>query len=425
MSAVVRYRIRSRELLELLACCAGVGLAAWLYQKTLGITGAGGWSAESILGLSIMALTCWLVTVFSDGAWTGGLRLWIDRFFSAVGLTLVILYGLVYVFHITPTPWPIVVSGCSFSIVLVALIARRQPALAKGTPGILLVGFDSSVKAFAPFLRSRIVGVLDRDAACVPPGLPFMGDLTRLDEAVASRRPECIIVSEQAGVSSRQLLNLRHSGISVETGPAVYENLVQRVSWAHLDPLDLLFSSASIGNRAALAFQAIYTNLIGLGLLLVLLPLLLVTAVTLGVFLGGNPLEQIECLGFQRIPFQKLRFRIRRRDGRSSRIGNAVSRLHLVNLPQLINVVRGEMALFGPPAARRIFAERIRQIIPLYSQRYTVKPGILGWSQANLRAQNTAPDEALRLEYDLYYVKQESPSLDLDILARTIFGVTP
>ena len=173
-----------------------------------------------------------------------------------------------------------------------------------------------------------------------------------------------------------------------------------------------------------MAFQAVYTNLIGLGLLLLASPLLIATAVLLAVRLPGNPLEQRECLGFQRIPFQLLRFRTRRPDGRPSWMGSVISRLHLVNLPQLINVVRGEMALFGPPPVRRNFAERLRQIIPIFSQRFTVKPGILGWSQANLRGWRTPPDESLRLEYDLYYMRQESPSLDLDILVRTIFGIS-
>ena len=100
-----------------------------------------------------------------------------------------------------------------------------------------------------------------------------------------------------------------------------------------------------------------------------------------------------------------------------------ICRLHLVNMPQLINVVRGEMALFGPPPVRTRFAERLRQLLPIYSQRFAVKPGILGWSQVNLRSCEPAPDETLRLEYDLYYVKQESPSLDLDIFVRTILGV--
>jgi len=72
---------------------------------------------------------------------------------------------------------------------------------------------------------------------------------------------------------------------------------------------------------------------------------------------------------------------------------------------------------------RAEFAKRLLDLIPVYGHRFTVRPGILGWSQVNLR--NIAvPDERLRLEYDLYYVKQGSPSMDLDIAFRTLFHVT-
>jgi lipopolysaccharide/colanic/teichoic acid biosynthesis glycosyltransferase len=106
-------------------------------------------------------------------------------------------------------------------------------------------------------------------------------------------------------------------------------------------------------------------------------------------------------------------------------VGKALAALHLVFLPRLINVVRGEMAFFGPPPVRLEFARRLGRLIPVYAHRFTVKPGILGWSQMNLGSSAGAPDEALRLEYDLYYVKQNSVSLDLEILLRTFFPLRP
>ncbi len=424
MTAAAGRPLRFREWFDLLACVLGVGFAAWLYKALLDRTDSG-WSATWLLRLLVTVVACWLAVVSADRGGGGGLRLWMDRFFSAVGLSLVILYGLAYFFTLGPTPWPIVVAGSAFSIGLTALLRKLMATLAKDT-GILLVGFDSIAAALAPPLRDRIVGVLDDDPARVSPGLPFLGDLSHLSEAVAASRPSRIIVNDRkwrSRISARQLLDLRYSGIAIESGPDLYESMLCRVSWDHLDPLDLLFSSSSGGSRAAAAFQAVYTNLIGLGLLLLLSPVLIVTTVLVGLFSGSVPVETFQCPGLQGTPFQLVRFRTRRTDGQFSRIGRIVSRLHLVNLPQLINVVRGEMALFGPPPVRRSFAERLRQILPIYAQRFAVKPGILGWSQVNLRYCEPAPDETLRLEYDLYYVKQESPSLDLDIFVRTLAGV--
>ena len=175
--------------------------------------------------------------------------------------------------------------------------------------------------------------------------------------------------------------------------------------------------------RSAIALQAIYTNVIGLALLVLLSPVLAAAAILVALTTACPPLESAECPGFQRIPFRALRFRTRRRNGELVWPGKLLMELHLINLPQLTNVVRGEMALFGPPPVRKEIAERLSQLIPAYAHRFTVKPGILGWSQANLASALPAPDESLRLGYDLYHIREESPSLDLDILFRTVFRV--
>jgi len=170
-----------------------------------------------------------------------------------------------------------------------------------------------------------------------------------------------------------------------------------------------------------LAFQAIYKNLFGLGLLIVFAPVLILASLLIAVFTGGSAMEHIECSGLQRIPFQMFRFRTTRSTGGPCWIGNLIAHLHLTNLPQLINVFRGEMAVFGPRPVRSVFADRLLDLMPAYVYRFTVKPGIFGWSQAHLAETGGVPEEALSLEYDFYYIRQESPSLDLDILLRTLF----
>jgi lipopolysaccharide/colanic/teichoic acid biosynthesis glycosyltransferase len=278
-----------------------------------------------------------------------------------------------------------------------------------------------------PALGRRIIGVLSSDAAEVPPELPFLGDFPRLAEAVKAKRPGRIVVSERnwrSPVPPTELLNLRYSGIAIDQGAALYEDTLCRVRWDRLRPFDLLFSSSMNASRSAMAIQSVYTNLIALGLLIGLSPVLGAITVLIALFSGRGPaVECIECTGFQGIPFRARRFRTRRPTGEFSWIGKALSMLHLVNLPQLVNVVRGEMTLFGPPLARREFADRLSQIIPVYPQRFTVKPGIVGWSQTNLRGAGATPDEAIRLEYDLYYVKDERPSLDLEIFLRTLLRI--
>ena len=173
------------------------------------------------------------------------------------------------------------------------------------------------------------------------------------------------------------------------------------------------------------AVQAVYSNLLGLTLLVVLSPVLIVLGVVArGAAGAGSFFDEAECAGFQNIPFARLRFRTRRaRSGELTWVGRVILRLGLVNLPQFLNIVRGEMALFGPPPVRRELASRLRQLIPFYAHRFTMKPGLLGWAQTHRRLIQGIPEETLQLEYDLYYIKESSPSLDFEILLRRLLGV--
>jgi lipopolysaccharide/colanic/teichoic acid biosynthesis glycosyltransferase len=275
--------------------------------------------------------------------------------------------------------------------------------------------------ALAPLFRRQIVGVVESDAARVPRDLAYLGAPAGLAKVVAERRPARIVVAG-GHASPRLLLDLQYSGTPVVEGAALHENLLGRLRWDALRPMDLLFSRSTNADRMGMAVQAIYTNVIGLASLIVLFPLLILLAAAVALFGRGGPVfEHTECLGFQMIPFDLMRFGTRGRDGRPHAIGRALTALHLAFLPRLFNVVRGEMAFFGPPPVRLEFARRLGRLVPVYAHRFTVKPGILGWSQMHLGRSAETPDEALRLEYDLYYVKQNSVSLDLEILLRTLF----
>jgi lipopolysaccharide/colanic/teichoic acid biosynthesis glycosyltransferase len=415
----MRFRV---TLLQFVACAASVGFCAWLYDLVTG-NKLDTWPEWWALPMGALVVTCWLAIAFRGGG-DRELRTWFDRFFTAVGFMLLVEYGLAYLFYLKPLPWAILLSGSALAVTITTLLVTPQNSHA--SRGILLLGFDSTSRALALVLRQRIVGILDDEPACVVSDLPFLGGIDRLSEAVAEKQPGCVIVSDgdrRPSVKPRQLLRLRYAGIAVEPGSAFYESAFSRVNTNALDPFQLLFSSAFMASRTAMAVQAVYTNAIALGLLLLFSPVLLLIAILISISSGGPALERIECPGFQQIPFRLLRFRTRGLHGEKLWIGDVISRLGLANLPHLINVARGEMTLVGPPPVRTEFARRLVSLIPVYGHRFTVRPGILGWSQVNLR-NVPLPDERLRLEYDLYYVKQGSPSMDLDIFFRTLFRIS-
>lgn len=409
--------------LRLLACVAGFGVAIWLDEGLL-LRAIPGWSTELTRETLVSAVTAWAAIGFTGYSWEDGVRLWIDRIFSAVGFNLMVQYGLDYLFHVPPTPWPAALAGSILAIGLIVLLPKEpvHPVTA-ARGGTLLLGYDSVAESIGPFLGAPVASVLGPSAFAGCP-IPYLGGLDRFEDVIASDRPGRLLINDaawSAAISPRRLLALRYAGTVIEDAPSLFETFLKRVCWQRLDSVDLLLSPRLNVNHSAIALQAIYTNLIGLALLLLFSPILIVAGVITAISTGGSPLERVECLGFQRIPFNLLRFRTRRRGGKRAWSATLLNAFRLINLPQLINVVRGEMALFGPPPARRDFAERIARRIPIYAHRFSVKPGIMGWSQANLTPVMPVADESLRLEYDLYYIREESPSLDLDILFRTIF----
>jgi lipopolysaccharide/colanic/teichoic acid biosynthesis glycosyltransferase len=261
----------------------------------------------------------------------------------------------------------------------------------------------------------------------MPRDIAFLGNTDLFGQIVAAKRPSRIVVSDRnwaSAVSPATLLNCRLTGIAVDDVCTLYEKVFDRICCARISPAELVLAPELVASPRTMAIQSVYTDLAGLFFLMLLSPLLILVSV--GILLLGGPgpiLERVECLGFQRIPFYLLRFRIRRHDAsrQLTRLGRLIMRLGLMNLPHLINVIRGEMSLFGPNPVRREFAARLIEVMPFYSHRFSVKPGVLSWAEVHLET-DVISNEALRIEYDLFYIKENSPTLDLEILIRFILG---
>jgi lipopolysaccharide/colanic/teichoic acid biosynthesis glycosyltransferase len=107
-------------------------------------------------------------------------------------------------------------------------------------------------------------------------------------------------------------------------------------------------------------------------------------------------------------------------DPRVTRVGRWLRRARLDELPQVLNVVRGEMSLVGPRPERPQFVEQLQRDIPFYRTRFAARPGLTGWAQINYGYGSTVEDALIKLQYDLYYLKHQSPWFDLVILLRTV-----
>jgi lipopolysaccharide/colanic/teichoic acid biosynthesis glycosyltransferase len=347
-----------------------------------------------------------------------------DEFRIGTGINLITQALLNYLDILTRSMFLIVFGGV-FAASLLAIARRFLPSGdATLQAGTVMVGFDRSSAEIVPLLSYPLVGSVGGGSYF--PGTPAI-DYAQFEATLARLQPKQIVVSaDGAGrIDPSALLTLRLHGASVNSTCELYETLLGRVCCAGREPVDLLLSEAQSGNTQAMAFQAIYTNLIGLILLIAVSPVIAVTTVASALFSGPGPIiEMEERSGFRNIPFQRMRFRTRRTDGTRAytRVGRVISRLHLADLPLLFNIVRGEMALFGPRPVRREFAARLTGIMPFYSMRFAVKPGIINWGAVQSSRYQVCSCALTEIEYDLYYVKHGSPLLDFEILMRLIFG---
>lgn len=347
----------------------------------------------------------------------------IRAFCAGTGINLIIQAWFNYLDILTRSMFLIVVGGAAAAALLAIadwLFPERGENL---QPRTVMVGFDRISAGLVRLLPDPLAVVIG-DAPQLP-GLP-VAPYTELEATLARLQPrEIVVAGNNAGhVDPRPLLELRLKGASVSSAAELYEDLLERVCCAGRNPADLLLSQRLSGNPQAMAFQAIYTNLIGLALLIAAVPVILALQVIALLSGAGSIIESEEYCGFHNIPFLRMRFRTRRRDGSGEYhpIGRLIAFLHLTELPLLFNIIRGEMALFGPHPVRREFAARLAEIIPFYSMRFAVKPGIFDWEDAQRFGSNRRASTLTAVEYDLYYVKYASPLLDLEILTRLIFG---
>jgi lipopolysaccharide/colanic/teichoic acid biosynthesis glycosyltransferase len=236
-------------------------------------------------------------------------------------------------------------------------------------------------------------------------------DPNTLSAAIKEHHPDYIVVQEgRRELPTTLLYQLRSGGTAIESVAEFYESALERVSTRHLRPPRFLFGELT-PKRQNLAIQAVYSNLAVLIVLILALPILLLTMIALKMTAPSQPVfQRWRCAGFNNIPFTLLRFNSR------SWLGRGLRKLRLEGLPQLVNVVRGEMSLVGPRPKRVEFATELARYIPYYAERLTVRPGLTGWAQIHC----PEADALLELEYDLYYTANLSPGFDLRIIIGSL-----
>ncbi len=289
-----------------------------------------------------------------------------------------------------------------------------------------------------PEMGLQVVGYLAEGAAGLDSAsVPLLGELSDIRRLAGEIKPDRIVVGmpERRGVMPVQdLLELRFSGIIIEEAQTLFENAFGRVPTKSLRPSQLIFTAELGPQPSRVAFQALYNFAIALGLVLVTSPLMLLTALVVLLTSSGPVLFRQQRVGRSGHVFTLYKFRsmyrnaeagtgavwATRDDPRITPAGRWLRKLRLDELPQLFNVLRGEMSIAGPRPERPEFVEVLSEQIPYYRQRLCVKPGITGWAQINHKYGDTLEDTIVKLEYDLYYIKNLAFSLDAYIMFQTM-----
>jgi exopolysaccharide biosynthesis polyprenyl glycosylphosphotransferase len=291
-----------------------------------------------------------------------------------------------------------------------------------------------------PELGMSVVGYLDEECTLEPSGSDGdlrLGCLPDLKSVATRSRPDRIVVGmrERRGrLPVNDLLDLRFSGITTEEIAHLYETAFMRVCAREIRPSHLVFSR-DLGPRPnQVQLQTLYSTLIAGVATLVTLPIMALVALMVRVSSPGPVLFRQSRVGMGDQEFVLYKFRsmyvnaeartgavwAERNDPRVTPVGRWLRLLRLDELPQLFNVLRGEMSIVGPRPERPEFVGTLNEQIPYYRQRHCVKPGITGWAQINYKYGNTIEDTMMKLEYDLYYIKNMSVSLDAYIIFHTL-----
>jgi sugar transferase (PEP-CTERM system associated) len=268
-------------------------------------------------------------------------------------------------------------------------------------------------------------------------GLPVLGVARDVESIVRLKGLSRIIVAleDRRGVlPTRELVSLRVSGIRVDDAVTAFAALTGRVPLATLNPGWLVFSEGfrrSAWNESLKRIVDMVGAIVGIVLTW---PVMLIVGIAVRLESRGSVIYRQTRVGWMGKPFTVLKFRSMRADAESkngaqwatfndprvTRLGGMLRKYRLDELPQFFNVLLGEMSFVGPRPERPYFVEQLRQTIPYYDERHSVRPGLTGWAQVQYRYGSTEEDAFKKLEYDLFYLKNLSLSFDVAIIFQTI-----
>jgi sugar transferase (PEP-CTERM system associated) len=429
---------------ELFLISGSVALAASIQGSTDLATG--------IWKIGLVTLVCQLCLYYNDFydlTLVHSNRELVVRLFQAVGAASIVLAALYFAIPALMIGDGIFVSALAVFVVGILgwrLLFNTVTRRFRLEERILVVGTGETARKVTRQILDqrdfayRIVGFIDNDPRrvgerIVNPGIiGTPDDMTRLIREHQVDRIVVGLADRRGRLPIDELLRAKMSGVRVEDATTTYERVTGKILIDDLRPSWLIFSDGFRVSRLTRWMKRAIDLVLSVALAVVSAPFMLLTAIAVALESGLPVLYCQERVGENGRRFTLCKFRSMRTDAeqggtpvwatdgdsRVTRVGRVIRKTRLDELPQLWNVVRGDMSFVGPRPERPFFVDELARQIPFYQQRHAVKPGLTGWAQVKYRYGSTIEDATEKLRYDLYYIKHLSVFFDLTIVFDTV-----
>jgi sugar transferase (PEP-CTERM system associated) len=310
---------------------------------------------------------------------------------------------------------------------------------------VLILGAEQDAVTLAREMLARreagydALGFIGDDPAQVGQSLinpSVVGVMSDLEAVVGRYRPDRIVIAlpdRRGRLPLDLLLKLKvRDGVTVDEADAFYERLTGKIGGERFRLGQMVFADVTRRTRLYRRARRLLDFALAIIIGMLAAPLMLLTALAIKLDSRGPIFYLQERVGLHNAIFRIVKFRSMRvdaeangpvwavqSDSRVTRVGRWIRKLRIDELPQLINIIRGEMSLIGPRPERPVFIKQLELQIPYYSERHLVKPGLTGWAQVRYPYGASIEDAREKHKYDLYYIKNQSPMLDLLILLET------
>ena len=298
---------------------------------------------------------------------------------------------------------------------------------------------ESQKKTFRDYDIVGIISAVENQVGTDFHGIPVVGPMEEINEVLQRVNPIDIIVvtlrDRRGKLPVHNLLKLKTSNIRIQEGSTFYEEVKKKIIVdEYLKPSWFLFEEGFCQTPIHRTIKHAQGMVVSLCLLTILSPLLLLTALLIKLESPGPVFYRQERVGFNGKVFRLLKFRsmvsgaekssgpifAQKDDPRITRVGRVLRKLRLDEIPQFINIFRGDMDMVGPRPERPVFVKEMGESIPYYNLRHSVRPGLTGWAQVNYSYADNIDAGKEKLQYDLYYVKHSTWLMDLAIMFLTI-----